>query len=244
MPLLDHFHAPLYPKRYWESFHAQFASAIASTLNSNLLPQDYFAEIQVHIGPRIEVDVATLHDHAEVVPRAEESAGGVATLAVKPWAPPKAEFSMPAIYPDVAEVQVYGALEGKALVAAIELVSPGNKDRDEERRGFAAKCAAYLQQGIGLIIVDIVTTRKGNLHNELVQLLGVGEKFLLGSEELYATAYRPIRRPRAKRIDVWNSELGLGKALPLLPLALDRDIVLPLDLEPPYMEACQRSRLI
>lgn len=244
MPLLDHFHAPLYPKRYWESFHARWAAAIADALNQKLLPQEYFAEIQVHIGPRIEVDVATLQDQAEAAPHREEPAGGVATLAVKPWAPPKAEFSMPAIFPDVAEVQVYGTLEGKALVAAIELVSPGNKDPDEERRGFAAKCAAYLQQGIGLVIVDIVTTRKGNLHNELVQLLGVGEKFLVGNEELYATAYRPIRRPRAKCIDVWNAELGLGKPLPLLPMALDRDIVLPLDLEPPYMEACQRSRLI
>ena len=244
MPLLDHFHAPLYPKRYWESFHARWAAAISDALNQKLLPEEYFAEIQVHIGPRVEVDVATLHEKVAQPPRVEDPGGGVATLAVKPWAPPTAEFSMPAIFPDVAEVQVYGTLEGKALVAAIELISPGNKDREEERKGFAAKCAAYLQRGIGLIIVDIVTMRKGNLHNELVELLGVGEKFLFAHDELYATAFRPIRPPRAKRIDVWNAELGLGKPLPLLPLALDRDIVLPLDLEPPYMEACQRSRLI
>jgi uncharacterized protein DUF4058 len=158
MPLLDHFNPPLYPQRHWESFHAQFASAIAGALNSTLLPKEYFAEVQVHIGPRIEVDVATLHQGTREPGEPKDQGGGVATLAAKTWAPPKAQFSMPAIFPDIAEVQVFGTLSGKELVAAIELVSPGNKDRDEARIGFAAKCAAYLQQGIGLIIVDTVTT--------------------------------------------------------------------------------------
>ena len=43
------------------------------------------------------------------------------------------------------------------LVAVVELVSPSNKDRPESRRAFAAKTAAYLQRGVGLIILDIVT---------------------------------------------------------------------------------------
>lgn len=38
MPLLDHFNSPLAPRRHWESFHGQFASAIAGALNSGLLP--------------------------------------------------------------------------------------------------------------------------------------------------------------------------------------------------------------
>jgi len=44
-------------------------------------------------------------------------------------------------------------------VAAIELVSPGNKDRPETCRLFAAKCVAYLTRGIGLVVIDIVTER-------------------------------------------------------------------------------------
>ena len=30
MPLLDHFHAPLSPQRHWESFHVNWAGAIAA----------------------------------------------------------------------------------------------------------------------------------------------------------------------------------------------------------------------
>ena len=38
---------------------------------------------------------------------------------------------------------------GRTLVGAIELVSPGNKDRPVKRRLLAAKCATYLSRSIG-----------------------------------------------------------------------------------------------
>jgi hypothetical protein len=243
MPLLDHFHAPLFPRRRWESFHAQWASAIATSLNQ-CLPAEYYAEIEVHVGSRVEIDIATFHDdrgeHREELDSAE---GGLATLKAKPWSPPIPAMSMPAIYPDSIEVLIYGTQGGATVVAAVELISPANKDRPDTRKAFAAKCATYLQQGIGLMIIDVVTDRSANLHNELVELLDIGEKFEINDSDLYAVAYRPIRRPNVDRTDVWVTPLAVGKPLPLLPLALDKQICIPLDLEPPYVEACQRSRL-
>ena len=244
MPLLDHFHPPLFPTRRWESFHARWASAISDALNANLLPKEYFAEIQSHVGSRVEIDIAAFRGNES---RQREilgsGSGAVATLEAKPWAPPIPALRMPAIYPDSIEVLVYGTRDGSTLVAAVELISPGNKDRPDTRRAFAAKCAAYLQQGIGLMIIDVVTERSANLHNELVELLDVGEKFQISDTELYAVAYRPIRRPDIERTDVWVASLAIGNSLPLMPLALDRQLCIPLDLEPPYAEACQRSRL-
>ena len=244
MPLLDHFHPPLSPVRRWESFHGQWAGAIANALNQDRLPSNYFAEMQVHVGSRVEIDVATMHDDREAAHADLESReGGVATLRAKPWAPPAPAMSMPAIFPDSIEVLVYSTEAGATVVAAIELVSPGNKDRPETRRAFAATCATYLQQGIGLVVVDVVTDRSANLHNELVDLLDVGGRYAISDVELYAIAYRPVRRPDVERIDVWPTRLAVGQPLPLLPLALDKGICIPLDLEPPYVEACQRSRL-
>ncbi|HEY2588122.1 MAG TPA: DUF4058 family protein [Tepidisphaeraceae bacterium] len=182
-------------------------------------------------------------DREDVHAEAESREGGVATLRAKPWAPPAPAMSMPTIFPDSIEVLVYNTEAGATVVAAIELVSPGNKDRPETRRAFAAKCATYLQHGIGLIVVDVVTDRSANLHNELVDLLDVGDRFAVAGAELLAVAYRPVRRPDVERIDVWPAPLAVGKPLPLLPLALDKGICIPLDLEPPYVEACQRSRL-
>src|SRR3954447_2083721 len=61
MPLMDHFHPPLSPRRHWESFHVNWAGAIADALNEQL-PEGYFAEEHAQIGARVEIDVATFDE--------------------------------------------------------------------------------------------------------------------------------------------------------------------------------------
>jgi hypothetical protein len=244
MPLLDHFHPPLTPTRSWESFHAFWASAIGEHLNRVLLPPGYFAETQVHVGSRVEVDVASFESEGIHDLAASPNNGGVA-VQTQTYAPPTAVLSMPAVFPDAIEVQVYRTTAGATLVGALELVSPGNKDRTETRRAFAAKCASYLQEAIGLIVVDVVTERRANLHDELIRLLEQDEKYRFPTESpLYAVAYHPIRRKRdGDRIDMWPAALGVGQSLPILPLALRGGPVVPIDLEMTYTEARVRSRL-
>jgi len=144
MQLLDHFHPPLSMVRHWESFHARWAAAIADVLNDELLPIEYFAEVQVHVGSRVEVDVGTFADESARVEHAQTSGTATATLAARPWAPPAPAMTMPAVFPDSMEVLVFRTEAGPTLVAAIELVSPGNKDCKAHRRAFAAKCSSYL----------------------------------------------------------------------------------------------------
>ena len=67
--------------------------------------------------------------------------------------------------------------------------------RPAEQRAFATKCASYLSQGIRVILVDIVTRRRANLQNELLQLMDAADDLQLPPEaNLYAVAYRPIRQ--------------------------------------------------
>jgi len=130
------------------------------------------------------------------------------------------------------------------LVAVIELVSPRNKDRPDARRAFAAKCAAYLQRGIGIVTADTVTTRQANMHNELVTLMQWEDRLQMPDEVwLAAMAYRPARRGGANEIDIWPVPLTIGGPLPVLPLALLGTRAVPLDLEETYTEARQRARL-
>jgi hypothetical protein len=126
----------------------------------------------------------------------------------------------------------------------VELVSPSNKDRPDERRAFATKCASYLHQGISLIIADIVTTRRANLHNDMMRLMEADTRFQLAAEvALYAVAYRPVRRGETPEIDLWPTPLALGGSLPTLPLRLTGDLFVPVDFEATYQEACRRRRL-
>jgi hypothetical protein len=242
MPLLDHFHPPLSNLRHWESFHAAWATEIMRTLNRNVLPPGCFAEAQVHVGSRVEIDVATFEqDHATASGASESNGGGV---AIETWAPPATALVMPAVFPDEIEVQVFRTSGGAALVGAIELISPGNKDRPETRRAFTAKCAGYLQQGIGLVIVDIVTERQANLHDELIHLLEQPAHFGFPDEQpVYAAAYRPRRQETGDQIEIWLKALNVGQPLPVLPLALRGVATVPVDLESTYLATCQDSRL-
>jgi hypothetical protein len=248
MPLLNHFHPPLSRQRHWESFHGQWAGSLASALNSGLLPPGYFAEMQVTLaGGRVEVDVPTLEEltnGSASVSGGGSSEGGVATLAAPVWAPPAPALEMAATFPDEVEVLVFATEAGPTLVAAIELVSPRNKDRPDARRAFAIKCLSYLQAGIGLLLVDVVTSRHANLHDEMAALLPAEAPLFPGSAPLYAAAYRPFRRQDAERIAVWPVTLALGQALPVMPLWL-RGVTAPVrvDLDAAYAEARQRSQL-
>jgi hypothetical protein len=119
-----------------------------------------------------------------------------------------------------------------------------NKACPDSRSAFVAKTAAYLQRGIGLIILDIITGRRFKLHNELVRTLGLDSSFSMPDDALlYAVAYRPVRRGRPDQIDAWPLELSLGASLPVLPLALRGVHAVPVDLNAAYEDACHRSRL-
>ncbi len=242
MPLLDHFHPPLSDQRRWESFHSSWATRIADALTERWLPPNYIAEEHVHLGPSVEIDVGTFEQDASAA--TEEGGGVVAAVSPKVWTPPAPDAVLPAAFPETFEVRVLCTDTGPKLVAAIELVSPGNKDRPAERRAFAAKCASYLCQGISVILVDIVTHRRANLHNETLRVLEAAEGFHLPPEILlYAVAYRPLRRNGRDEIGIWRTPLALGQPLPTLPLGLRADLAVPVDFEATYAEACQRKRL-
>jgi hypothetical protein len=127
MPLQDHFHPPLYPQRLWESFYSRWANSIADELH-RVLPRQYFAEVQIHLGGQVEADVAEFE-------RIDESAGDSVNgpgpgVALKTWAPPAAAMVLPPVFPDDLEVRVRDQIDDARLVAVVELVSPRNKDRD------------------------------------------------------------------------------------------------------------------
>lgn len=242
MPLLDHFRPPLSVERRWESFHSSWATKLVDTLTERWLPPDYIAEEHAHFGPSVEIDVAAFEREAAAT--REEGSVALTTVGAKIWAPPAADGVLPSVFPDTFEVRVLSTETGPKLVAAIELISPGNKDRPVERRAFATKCASYLYQGISVIIVDIVTNRRANLHNEILRLMEIDDLLPLPPEaSLYAVAYRPLRRGAVDEIEVWRTPLALGQTLPTLPLGLRADLVIPVDFEAAYAEACLRKRL-
>ena len=101
-----------------------------------ILPPRYVSEIQIHLGSRVEAAVA---EFERALKPEEGSPNGPGGVGLQTWAPPAPPLTMPAAFPDEIEVQVRDMLDDARLVAVVELVSPGNKDRDGARHGFAAR---------------------------------------------------------------------------------------------------------
>jgi Protein of unknown function (DUF4058) len=239
MPLLDHFRSPLSDAWPWDGIHANWATKIADQLNGGVLPPDYHAISLIKRGQEVEIDVAALRDDTSRL----STEGGAATAV---WAPPKPSATVPVAFSenDLFEVQVIRRFGGAHLRAAVELVSPSNKDRPTSRRAFVVKCASYLHQAVAVVVIDVVTERSANLHAELLRLLDVnGEPAWQSPTNLYAVAYRIANGSGVRTLETWREPLAVGAPLPTLPLWLESDLSVPMPLEESYRAACASLRI-
>ena len=228
MVLLDHFRPPLSSRRHWHAFHNAWATYLATDLNQKL-PEGFFAEPNVQFG--IEIDVAAFEE-TEVLPLA---------TSWQPPAPQQQILFAPA--EAIVEVNILCDAAGPTLRSAVELVSPASKDRPEHRQAFLAKCETFLRQGISLVVVDVVTTRKANLHRDLLNSLAANSSIDPLNAQLYAAAYHPIHLTEGSNLDVWYETFDVGAVLPTMPLWLDADLCVPLMLQETYEQTCKSQRI-
>jgi hypothetical protein len=237
MPFRDHFRPPVSKKASWEGFHGMWPASIVQQLRKQL-PTGYVAEPRVHLGTLMEIDVGALE--STEVPRtgAAIGNGGAATAAWTATAPVVAVETDP---PDEYEyeVRIFDLERDRKLVAAIELVSPANKDRQESRQAFVAKGAALLRKGIAVSIVDLVTVRRFNLYAQLMEFIGHPDRTMSNEEPpVYAASCRWVTQGTRALLEAWSHTLVVGQRLPTLPLWLREELVIALDLEQSYEQAC------
>jgi hypothetical protein len=127
-------------------------SNLTNRLNAGLLPPGFFAMTEQIIG-QPETDVVTLQTGSR--PKSlSDSNGGVAVAPARP----KTQFVLP-IVPDqqryarkANRIAIHHELG--EVVAVIEIVSPGNKDRQHSLRSFVDKAIDLIQQRVNLLIID------------------------------------------------------------------------------------------
>jgi hypothetical protein len=239
MPLLDHFNPPLNRTHPWRSFHSAWAAGIARLLNQGILPQGYYAVPLLDRDGPIEIDVAALRGQDAPTPGATEA-------SPQAWAPPEPGLTVAIELPrgDGVEVQVFTDDGDPRLMAAIELVSPRDKDRPTARQAFAAKCVNYVQQGSNLVVVDTVATRRVDLNAGILSLLGVDSSAISTPAGLSALSYQAVgQEEETQLLRLWPAPLVLGQPLPTLPLWIAADFSVPLDLEASYQATCADLRI-
>jgi hypothetical protein len=243
MPLRDHFRSPVNDTHSWDEVHGQWPGEIVRTLTT-ILPAGFRAAPRVHLGAPFEVDVSTYDfDSRDPNATADPDCGGTATLtALTPTHTVEADLSEQ----DEYEVRVYDVERGPQLVAAIEIVSPSNKDRPNTRELFVGKVASLLQQGVCVALVDLVSIRQANLYAELLALLGRSDPLFASAQpHMYAVTLRARKRPKRRSLlDAWFYPLLFGQPLPTILIWLSPDLRVMLPLESAYEETCRLLQIV
>jgi len=233
MPVIDHFSEKIQRVSHFHSFHNAWATYIAADLNE-FLPKGFIAEPNVQLGSLCEIDV-----------RADEFlTEGERTLLMQ-YQTPAMTARVHASIPDETEIFIVNLEQTRRTVGAIEIVSPSNKDRPVNREMFASKCCSLISQGISLVIVDIVTVRPFNFHNELLRRLRTtaGKIQEVERTPLYCSAYRYTFDAERPSVEIWAYALKVRDVLPELPLFISTEIAVPVRLEETYMETRKRFRV-
>ena len=208
------------------------------------MPDQYSAEPRVHLGKNFEVDICTfdVEDKSGFAPSA-----GATGLATALWAPPEPTLSLELDPTEIYEYEVliFDQQRGRELVAAIEIVSPANKDRPETRQAFVSKCSALLQRKICVSIVDLVTVKRFNLYCEVLEVFcQTDPAFAPDPPSTYAVTCRSHNLATRSRFESWAYPMVVGQPLPVLPIWLDNNHAISLDLEVSYQQTCRALRLI
>jgi hypothetical protein len=126
--------------------------------------------------------------------------------------------------------------EGR-LVAAVELISPRNNDRPAAREAYLARYLGYLLESVHLLLVDVHRRPAGfSFPDRIAAELSLGQGPLPAPS---AVSYR-VGEPAAtggRYLAIWRRSLSPGASLPTLPLPLDIDSRIPVDLERTYSAA-------
>jgi Protein of unknown function (DUF4058) len=222
MPLRDHFRPPVSKRSSREGFHGGWPMRIVEELAPRL-PDGFMAEPRVHLGSYYEINICTFEQY-EVGERGSgsvrQSSVGIATA---PQALPMPTLTLDAEFPEqyAYEVLIFDIERDRRLVAAVEIVSPFNKDRPESRQLFVAKCFNLLRQDVRLSIVDLVTIRQFNFYTELLAMLGRCDPAMSAPvPPIRAVTCRKRKVGRQTKLDSWSHPLAVSQPLPSLPVWL------------------------
>lgn len=139
-----------------------------------------------------------------------------------------------------ADTALFVERDGR-LVAAIELVSPRNKDRASARAAHAGAYAGYLLRGIHLLLVDV--HRRPAAFSFADQIAAALD--LRQPPAPCAVGYR-VGGPSpegGRFLAVWRRPLAVGDPLPLMRLPLSADESVPVDLDGTYRRATEAAYL-
>lgn len=178
-----------------------------------------------------------------------DSGHGKPDVSVRQWGPgPAAEtgtVGTGVLEPDLEASVAFRLAPQRAVLAALELVSPCNKDRADAKETYSNRYLGYLRLGVHLLLVDVLPRPNGYSFYEITSGLGMD---LPPLPPPFAAAFRvgevvPVGDDMGSLVGLWRRPLRVGQPLPTLPLPLSVHRAVLIDLEETYQRAAKRAYL-
>jgi hypothetical protein len=217
-------------------FHGSWIVHLSEALNGGLLPEGFYAMAEQHAG-RMIADVLTLQT-GDLQPTGPGGRGPVAATETPPRVSRKVLPSPEATYRALRRTLAIRHVSDHRIVALLEILSPGNKDRASSVLDFVDKAHSALKHDCHLLVIDLFPPGPWDphgIHGAIWEDLGPVDDLPEPGKPLTLAAYVAGQLPEA-----YLEPLAVGDALPEMPLFLDRGYYVNVPLEPTY-EAAYRG---
>lgn len=217
----------------FHSFHQRWIHAIYRSLNSHVLPSDYYAMIEQRTRG-LEPDRVTLHVSRASNGHAVRGATSPHVAFLKPRLAPTDEGDL-AFYRRKKSIVTVREAEGDLVVAVIEIISPGNKSSTNALRSFVEKSAELLNAGIHLLVIDIHAPTQRDPHG----LHAVLWDELTGTptRDQSELPFTLVSYEATPSLRAFVERVGVGQPLPAMPLFLQPNRCVEVPLEETYQTA-------
>lgn len=217
--------------RGWDGVHHYWITHLALWLRPRL-PAGFRAYLGSVPGLTIETEV------------------GRPDVGVRPWQPEGTPITAPAATAELIAPDYRGVAKAAPdpqlavqivrhgqLIAAIELVSPRNKDRPSAREHYTARYLGYLLDGVHLLLVDVHPRPVGfSFADAIAADLQFPQPPCPAPHAVCWNVGGPL--PEGGRLlETWQRRLVVNEPLPSLPLPLTAEHSILVELEPSYAMA-------
>jgi hypothetical protein len=224
----------------FHSFHLGWIAELTRTLNSGLLPRDLYALAEQRAA-EFEPDLLALEQHDEGLggggePAESSSGGGGTALAVaRPKARVIGQVDEAALYALKRRTLTIRHATNDRIVALLEIVSPGNKDRAQSVQRFVDKAVGALQSGYHLVVVDLFppsASDPAGVSSAVWEAVGGQRIAWPGGKPLSTSSFRV-----ADMVHCYGESFAPGEPVPEMPLFYDPDWYINLPLDATYAAA-------
>ncbi|MEQ1825790.1 MAG: DUF4058 family protein [Pirellula sp.] len=224
------------------SLHGFHSGAIDAPprLNHGLLPRDYYALAEQHMGGYV-ADVLTLR-----IPTDDAVSGQVPTETLPTGSESVAVMDLPktsiheSIEVNLADLRRSVAIRHVSthrIVALLEIISPANKDREESVDSFVHKSLRSLAHGIHVLMVDIFAPGKYDPHGMHYRIRQAADPYLPNPVISPRLATLATYQAGRGRFEAFIEHPNLGEPLPKMAVFLEETRFVYVPLEETYARA-------